>query len=64
MCTPEQTIQLPAPTIAFMVNRLAQRLDDGGLLLLIVVAIPLVILAVGAPLGLLAWLISIVVQQF
>jgi hypothetical protein len=38
--------------------------DDGGLLLLVVVAIPLVILAVGAPIGLLAWLISIVAQRF
>ena len=38
--------------------------DDGGLLLLVVVAIPLVILAVGAPIGLLAWLISIIVERF
>ena len=38
--------------------------DDGGLLLLIVVAIPLAILAVGAPIGLLAWLISIIVERF
>lgn len=39
-------------------------LDDGGLLLLVVLAIPLVILAVGAPIGLLAWLISIIAQRF
>ena len=39
-------------------------LDDGGLMLLAVLAIPLVILAVGAPIGLVAWLISFIVQQF
>ena len=50
---------LPSPK-----RRWLEFFDDGGLLLLVVVAIPLVILAVGAPIGLLAWLISIIAQRF
>jgi len=60
MTTPVALVSAQRPPATRGLRRIIERLDDAMLLVVILAFIPVVILLIGAPIALVAWLISFV----